>query len=341
MRINSTASETSVSATIAPYLLENSPTFKEITGLRQKGWNTAKGDRYFENRQLSQHDMSDRRGMDRKTSVITFAATDRDLSPRVLDIGMAPCGFTETVLRKHYDATIRGITLPLDIGGLKVMLPGWNADLRILIEFLDVTMLADEMGRPTTSIPTTHPDFATFSSNRPFQGENFDLVFCGATVQRAHARADYRKSQERLRLATRRLVVALQRLLDQGSLVLVLYKPEAFCTADIIRTKKHAVRSSFYMVATSVDMQSKETQSAILGWKTQWEDATFQSDDTLSTCSRVSEDRVSEMLAEFEPQLIKLATPVWRTQADGLRSAPFLKEYERTGWKGFIKSGMR
>ena len=36
MRSNSTTNETSVSVTIAQYLLENSPTFKELTGLRQK-----------------------------------------------------------------------------------------------------------------------------------------------------------------------------------------------------------------------------------------------------------------------------------------------------------------
>ena len=115
---------------------------------------------------------------------------------------MAPGGFNETVLRKRCDATIQGITLPLDIGGLEVILSRWNADPTILIEFLDVTILADEMGRTTMSIPTIHPDIATFSSNRPFQGDMFDLVFCGTTAQRAHARADYREPQERLRLAT-------------------------------------------------------------------------------------------------------------------------------------------
>lgn len=36
MRGNSTPNETSVSATIAQYLVEHSPTFKELTNLRQK-----------------------------------------------------------------------------------------------------------------------------------------------------------------------------------------------------------------------------------------------------------------------------------------------------------------
>ena len=276
--------------------------------------------------------------MDKQTSVISLATTGGSQYPKVLDIGMAPGGFTETVLRKHRAATIRGITLPQEVGGLEVMLPQWKSDPRVLIQFLDVTMLADEMGHPTTSIPATHPDIANFSSNRPFQGETFDLVFCGATAQRAHARADYRDSRERLRLVTSQLVVALQRLRAHGSLVVVMHKPEAFDTAKIISVftkfsnvclfkprKKHAVRSSFYMVATGVDLRSEEAQSAIHGWKMQWDNATFQSDSALSTCPRVSDNRVYEMLAEFGPQLINFATPVWRIQADGLRSAPFLK----------------
>jgi 23S rRNA U2552 (ribose-2'-O)-methylase RlmE/FtsJ len=281
--------------------------------------------------------------MDRETSVITLTATDSDTPPRVLDIGMAPGGFTKTMLRSHRDVKIRGIILPLELGGLEVMLPRWKTDSKIFLEFLDVTMLAEEMGRSIKSIPTKHTDVARFSSKRPYQGEIFDLVFCGATAQRAHARADYRESSERLQLVTSQLILALQRLRDHGSLVLVLHKPEAFNTADVIRTftrfssvslfkpgKKHAIRSSFYMVATKVETQSKEMQASIVKWKKQWENVTFQSDDALSTCSRVSEDQACEMLAEFGPQLISLATSVRKIQADALRSAPFIKGLKST-----------
>jgi hypothetical protein len=106
--------------------------------------------------------------LDENTSVITLAAADGRQSPRVLDIGMAPGGFAQTVLRKHRDARIRGITLLLEMGGLRIMLPGWRNDLKIRIEFADITMLANEMGRPATSIPTQHPDIAKFSLKRPF-----------------------------------------------------------------------------------------------------------------------------------------------------------------------------
>lgn len=70
------------------------------------------------------------------------------------------------------------------------------------MEFLDVTMLADEMGTPATSIPATHADLANFSSHKPFLGENFDLVFYDTAVLRTHSRAAYRDSRERLRLTT-------------------------------------------------------------------------------------------------------------------------------------------
>jgi 23S rRNA U2552 (ribose-2'-O)-methylase RlmE/FtsJ len=276
--------------------------------------------------------------LDKETSVITLAAAGEGPSPRVLDIGMAPGGFSKTVLRTHPKARIRGITLPLEIGGIKMMLPGWQTDHRVRMKFLDVTMLADEMGRPTTSIPTDHTDFAKFSSRRPFKKETFDLVFCGATVRYVQARAEYRESHERTRLVTSQLVVALQRLRQRGSLVLVMHKVEAINTAEIIRTftkcskvrlfkpeKKFAIKSSFYMVAMEVDTENKDLQSAILKWQKQWEDATFEANNALPACSPASEDQVREMLTEFGPRLIELATPLWKTQADALRSSPFLK----------------
>jgi hypothetical protein len=142
-------------------------------------------------------------------------------------------------------------------------------------------MLANEMGRPATSIPTQHPDIKKFSSKRPFQNETFDLVFCGATGARlAHAGAEHHESHKRLRLVTSQLVFALQRLRNQGSLVLVMHKPESFNTAEVIHTftkcstvrlfkskTKHAITSSFYIVAMKVDTQSEEMQSAMVKWK--------------------------------------------------------------------------
>jgi 23S rRNA U2552 (ribose-2'-O)-methylase RlmE/FtsJ len=276
--------------------------------------------------------------LDRATSVIT-AAIGEEPAPRVLDMGMAPGGFTSAVLKTHPSATVRGITLPPETGGLKVILPNWRSDERVHIEFLDVTMLADEMGTPTTSIAVTHVDLANFSSHRPFLGEEFDLVFCGAAVQRMQPRAAYRDSRERLRLTTSQLVLALQRVREGGSLVVLLHKPEAWDTIELINTftrfsnvclfkprRKHAVRSSFYLVATNVRSRNADAVSAVNIWRTKWETATFGTDIALKTYLYMPEDRVRSVLEEFGMQLIALATPIWKIQAAGLRLAPFLKK---------------
>jgi hypothetical protein len=48
------------------------------------------------------------------------------------------------------------------------MLPGWRDDLKVCIEFADITMLANEMGQLATSILTYYLDIAKFSLKRLF-----------------------------------------------------------------------------------------------------------------------------------------------------------------------------
>lgn len=276
--------------------------------------------------------------LDEATSVLRLAKTSGDVAPRVLDMGMAPGGFTWAVLNRYPTATVRGITLPPEIGGLGVMLPKWKSNKRMEIKFLDVTMLADEMGTPANSISVTHEDSGNFSSERPFLDEEFDLIFCGAAVQRTHNRADYRDSCERLRLTFSQLVIALQRVREGGSLVVLLHKPEAWDNIELVNRftrfsdvsffkpkRKHAIRSSFYMVATKVRPRDTNALSAIRVWKERWEVATFGDVAALKECLYVSEDRVRSVLTDFGQQFVALATPVWKIQADRLRGASFLK----------------
>ncbi|RYP83849.1 hypothetical protein DL769_001271 [Monosporascus sp. CRB-8-3] len=337
---------------IMEFLLPRSGYLKELSDLRAKGWQTAEGDQYFEDRRKIATTPTEKQArsffamtcqigdeLDKATSVLALAATGGNAPPRVLDMGMAPGGFTSAVLKRHPTATVRGISLPPEVGGFEVMLPKWRSDPRIQIEFLDITMLADEMGTPVTSIPVTHDDSANFSSQRPFLGEKFDLVFCGAAVVRTHPRAAYRESRERLRLTVSQLVVALQRVREGGSLVILQHKLEAWDTIELIKTftgfsnvrlfkpeRKHAIRSSFYMVATEVRPRDASAMSAVRTWKARWEAATFGADDDLKACLHVSEGHVRGVLSDFGSQLISLATPVWKIQAAALRAAPFLNQ---------------
>ncbi|KAK8095132.1 uncharacterized protein PG998_014356 [Apiospora kogelbergensis] len=332
------------------FLLTNSGYFRKLTDLRAKGWQTTEGDRFFEKRR-NQSDNADERQaraffamtcmigdeLDEVTSVLMLAGTGTN-APWALDMGMAPGGFTSAFLRRHPTGTVRGISLPPEAGGLRIMIPRWQSDRRIQLIFLDVTLLADEMGVPAATISPAHADSANFSSQRPFLDEQFHIIFCGAAVQRTHSRAAYRDSCERLRLTTSQLVVALQRICDGGSLVVLLHKPEAWENIELIRTftqfsnvylfkpqRKHAIRSSFYMVATKVRPRHADALLALSTWKASWQAATFRNDDAREPSFHVPEDRIHSLLETFGPQFIALATPIWKTQAAALQGASFLK----------------
>lgn len=65
-----------------------------------------------------------------------------------------------------------------------------DSDAQIYVSFRDITLLADEMGTPACSIASSHPDAASFSSDRPFLEHKFDLVFCDGQVLRTHDRPE-------------------------------------------------------------------------------------------------------------------------------------------------------
>ncbi len=46
------------------------------------------------------------------------------------------------------------------------------------------------MGTPASAIPASHPDAGSFSSDRPFLDQQFDLVFCDGQVLRTHERPE-------------------------------------------------------------------------------------------------------------------------------------------------------
>jgi hypothetical protein len=108
---------------------------------------------------------------------------------------MAPGGFLATALRLNPRACALGFSLPPSEGGHKVLLP---EDPNIEVRFLDITMLAADMG--VSDIPPENPEAKSFFP-RPFNpGQVFDLVLCDGQVLRTHVRACYRETREASRL---------------------------------------------------------------------------------------------------------------------------------------------
>jgi 23S rRNA U2552 (ribose-2'-O)-methylase RlmE/FtsJ len=245
---------------------------------------------------------------------------------KILDLCMAPGGYTASALKYNPGATAFGITLPLAQGGHKVLLKSNSST----VLFQDITMLAKEFGFDNP--PPTHPEHKSFLNERPYLEHKFHLVFCDGQVLRTHERAEYREQHEARRLTVSQLIMALQRIRPGGTMIVLLHKVESWVTAELmyhfnqfssIQTfkphQKHALRSSFYLVAKNVQPDADGAKSAVDSWKRSWWNATFGGEDgTGEFAAKASKDYVQTVLDDFGGKLIELGRPVWQIQANAL-----------------------
>jgi hypothetical protein len=209
-------------------------------------------------------------------------------------------------------------------------------------KFMDVTMLVSEFTKGINrTIPKIHPDYEKFNTSRPFFAHKMDIVLCDGMILRTHARATYRQHNEAIRLSTSQLILGMQRIIQGGTLIMLLHKIDSWAAASILYAfsqfakmevfkpvKKHNTCSSFYMIAKDVDAESPAAAAAIAEWKTRWYEATFGGDKgTGGKCSSPEEKVVLQVIQEFGPTLIKLGIPIWRIQADAL---------SKTGYAGDV-----
>lgn len=354
---------TTPNRTLTEYLIKNSPTFVRLEAVRKKvvtlvtcinldhlsipfqGWNNPEGDSYWQNRRKQSdtateaaaqafYDMTKQivEEMQAKTGALTPG--DLGVQPfQFLDLCMAPGGFTWGTLEYNTDAIAYGITLPPEIGGYK----NWFSLPAEYVKFMDITMLASEFGIGT--IPTSHPDHSFFLSERPFVDQRFQLIFCGGAVLRSHERSEHRREFERTRLTTSQLILAMQRIIPGGTMAILLRRPDAWDVAHLLYQfnsfaniqlfkpyKKHAIRSTFYLVAKNVQPDAESAKAALEGWKKSWSSATFGGDEgTGEKYPEMDVGAMKKMLDEFGPKLIELAIPVWKIQAGALEKQGFTK----------------
>lgn len=252
---------------------------------------------------------------------------------KILDLCMAPGGYTASALKYNPTAIACGVTLPPAQGGHELLLQSPRSS----VMFLDITMLAREFG--VEEVPITHPEYSNFLDDRPYLGQTFHLVFCDGQVLRTHQRAEHREQHEALRLTVSQLILALHRIRPGGSLVMLLHKIEAWDTTELLYRfshfssiqlfkpeKKHAIRSSFYLVAKNVQPDTDAAKQAVEVWKRAWWQATFGGQNGTGGV-KVMPDKVyvQTILDKFGNELVGLGRPVWEIQANALSKMEFVK----------------
>jgi len=188
--------------------------------------------------------------------------------------------------------------------------------------FADITMFAAEFGVET--IPDDHPDAKSFSLDLPYFDSRYDLVFCGGAVLRTQERAPYREKVESARLTLSQLIFAFRRMRQ------IIHTMSALADIQLFKPqKKHAIKSSFYLIAKNVRSETREAVDAVAEWKRCWYQMTFDKprDDNIDAVVNGSDFRedAALILKEFGPQLIELGHPIWKIQANALEGSPFLK----------------
>ena len=252
----------------------------------------------------------------------------------VLDICMAPGGYSASALKYSPHACISGITLPIALGGHQLLIRPDAGGVEI--QFADITMLAAEHG--VTDIPEDHPDILNFSNERPYAKKSFDLVFCDGQVLRGHARQAYREQCEAGRLTCSQLILAMQRIKPGGTFIMLLHKVEMRMTVKLLSMFDrfsqielfksptcHSIRNSFYIIAKNVQPHQPEALNAVNDWKADWKYATFPTSADGRTQNLpdfdekpVRNEEESSLVASFGERLIELGEPIWQIQKNAL-----------------------
>lgn len=267
----------------------------------------------------------------------THALSLSEPDAQVLDICMAPGGYSASALRYSPHARVSGLTLPVAQGGHGLLIPYGPMDARVSVRFADITMLATEIGVTAIDIPEDHPDRANFSFERMWAGKLYDLVFCDGQVLRTHAMhiATYREQCEAGRLMCSQLLFAMQRIKPGGTLIMLLHKVELWKTMKLLNTfdqiaqielfkpaAGHRTRSSFYLVAKNVQPREVVALAAVDEWKQAWKTATFSG----FAGTEEGNEEISRLFENFGDRLIELGNPIWEIQKNALKTAPWFKK---------------
>ena len=277
--------------------------------------------------------------MQRKTRALNLQQPRAE----VLDLCMAPGGYTASVCKYSPQAHVSAITLPECQGGCQVFARHGSGS-RVEVMQADITMFAAEFG-VTEIPPDSQVDAAKFSFERPFL-KPFHLIFCDGHVARTQEVMSDSRVTEVSRLTCSQLIFAMQRIKSGGTLIILLHGADLYHNVKLIRffdkvsriqlfkpARGHAKKSSFYLVAKDMQPGRMVAKAAVSKWKQTWKDATFPSTAAPTGDGNHAQDEAealfkqaerekdsSELIRGFGERLIELAEPLWEIQKKALQA---------------------
>ncbi|RGP63014.1 methyltransferase family [Fusarium longipes] len=328
------------------YLEDNVEEYRRLKDLRKRGWQSSRGDDHFM-KQRRHADLADEKKSQFFYTMMRDIAVDLDNETgaltgdclkieRILDMCAAPGGFIDqTMAMCHGISHVRAMSLPVKQGGHEIRME--NKD--VAVEFRDITMLAGDMSVIEQDIPDAFPDRDGLVLDKVFSpDEKYHLVFCDGQVLRTHTRSEWREGREATRLTVTQLALGLEHLEAGGTMVILMHKLDSWRSFDLIyqfskiarvslfkRPKHHKTRSSFYLVAQGVESSSPCAKTLVEEWKGRYKVATFGSEEQYVKMHKVSKEIAESGIEEFGTEYVKMGTKIWKTQADGLENARFMK----------------
>jgi 23S rRNA U2552 (ribose-2'-O)-methylase RlmE/FtsJ len=152
-------------------------------------------------------------------------------TPTVLDFCAAPGGFVKYALQINPGAKVNALTLPEQLGGLRLRIPyePWNP--RVSMEYTDVTMFAEEFGLPDI---LKNPESGTnLALSWPYKVDRYDLVICdGQAIRQNQVEGDYLTP---LRLTYSQLYIGLKRVTSGGTMIILMHRSSRVRTFRLIR----------------------------------------------------------------------------------------------------------
>ncbi|QRW23417.1 FtsJ-like methyltransferase [Rhizoctonia solani] len=284
-------------------------TLTDLIVLRDQGSGSENIDNYFSKERQKAHDAN---------NVESF-----------LDLGCAPGGFAQYLLRNNKRAYGIGISLPDEQGGSRfgVTYPDYLA--RYELHWADLTMfdLAPSIPKPVNSLHDYPP--------LPFKLCSRDLVVCDA--QWVLNPDNLNRPWNWTRLIVSQLLIALHAVSPHGNIFIRLSCVErtltgrillALCRiSDLVRTVKsdrfQSMRSYFYVLAQRVNRQSSEFRNLVVALERLWYIMTFEGENGYGRDIGAEDEELittdEEILSEEGlSTIVQLGTPIWAIQYDAL-----------------------